>query len=296
MRKFANPIIPSSPMHNAYDPYVLLHNGYYYHCYDGVDGVYVSKAERLQDIGNVEPCLVYAYQQSGALHSWYAPELYFLDGVWYIYGSPDIGNGVHSMSVLMNTDPEPITPFTNMGHIQNLGGGWSLDGTVFMHEGKNYFIWSSGRKLHISLLNKPWELADEGRVIGELEYEFEKRSGLIMEGPAVLQKDGRVYLVYSCNDSMTDDYALGIMTLTGNDPTSKASWTKHPYPIFEKTEDIFGPGHCSFTKVWDDGEWKDYVVYHANLTSCTGWCGRSAWAQEVFYDKDGFPVLGTPQF
>ena len=295
MRNFQNPIIRCSEKYNTSDPYIVFHNGMYYHCYGNKYGVYVSKAERLEDIGKVEAKQVYEYAQDGVTDfDWYAPELHLIDGVWYIYGSPNIDNKHHSMSVLENKNADPTTPFEGKGVIRGLEGKWTLDGTVLQYQGVNYLIWSSGKALVISRLVTPWAIEDEGVVIGTLELDFEKRNGEVMEGPAILKKNGAIFLVYSVNDSKTDDYALGIMTLKGDDPTKKENWEKHTSPVFQKTEDIFGPGHCCFTKVQDCGEWKDYIVYHANLDSCSGWLGRNVWAQEVGYNEKGFPIFGKP--
>ena len=148
---------------------------------------------------------------------------------------------------------------------------------------------------NIAKLHTPWGLENKGTVIGKLEYEFEKCNGEVMEGPAILQAHGKVYLVYSVNDSKTDDYALGIMTLIGENPTQKESWEKYPKAVFKKSESVFGPGHCCFTKVEEQDGVKDYIVYHANLQAGTGWNGRSVWAQEISYDKQGFPIFDRPK-
>lgn len=296
MRTFTNPIIENSEKFNTSDPYVLLHKGMYYHCYANKTGVYVAKSKTIEGIGNAEPKRVYAYSQDRvADFDWYAPELHYINNVWYIYGSPNMGNQCHTMAVLENKSQDPMQPFQNKGVVRGLKNKWTLDGTVLLYEGKYYLIWSNGMELVISLLVAPWEIADKGHIIGCLEYDFEKQNGEVMEGPAILKHDGQIFLVYSVNDSSTDDYALGIMTLKGTDPTRKESWQKHPQPVFLKTEGIFGPGHCCFTKVKEKTEWKDYIVYHANLQSGTGWNGRSVWAQEISYDEKGFPIFGKPQ-
>ena len=295
MRTFKNPIIENSDKCNTSDPYIIFHNGTYYHCYGNKSGVYVTKAKRIEDIEKGETKRVYEYLQDGITDfDWYAPELHLIDGVWYIYGSPDVGNGFHSMSVLENKNADPTTPFENKGVIRGLEGQWTLDGTVLKYKDKNYLIWSSGKALVISRLVTPWKIEDEGTVIGQLEYDFEKRNGEVMEGPAVLKRHGRIFLIYSVNDSKTDDYALGLMEMKGEEPTKKESWKKHPIAVFQKTEEVFGPGHCCFTKVLDGDEWKDYIVYHANLETGSGWGGRSVWAQEVEYDEKDFPEFGKP--
>ena len=139
MKKFTNPIIYNSNKCNTSDPYVIFHNGVYYHCYGNKYGVFVSAAERLEDIGKATPKLVYEYKDNGVrFFDWYAPELHLIDNVWYIYGSPDMGNGYHSMAVLQNDSADPTTPFTNKGVVRGLENKWSLDGTVLEYLGKKY--------------------------------------------------------------------------------------------------------------------------------------------------------------
>jgi GH43 family beta-xylosidase len=72
-----------------------------------------------------------------------------------------------------------------------------------------------------------------------------------------------------------------------------SSWNKSGKPIFSKTEGIYGPGHCSFTKHKSDHGDIDVMVYHANTVSGTGWCGRSVWLQPISWEN-GYPILGTP--
>ena len=65
--------------------------------------------------------------------------------------------------------------------------------------------------------------------------------------------------------------------------------------FFEKTEDIFGPGHCSFTTVTENGVEEDYILYHANLESGSGWYGRNVWIQKFTWDDNDMPVFGKPE-
>ena len=50
------------------------------------------------------------------------------------------------------------------------------------------------------------------------------------------------------------------------------------------------------TTVTEDGKEVDYIVYHANLTSGTGWTGRSIFTQPFTWDENDYPVFGKPEF
>ncbi|MBR6005376.1 MAG: family 43 glycosylhydrolase, partial [Clostridia bacterium] len=137
-------------------------------------------------------------------------------------------------------------------------------------------------------MSDPLHIDGERVLISSPLFSWEKKGMPINEGPAVLYHGDDVFLVYSASGSWTDDYCLGMLTLTGN-PGSAAGWTKSPFPVMKKTDTAFGPGHCSF--VTSGGE--DYIVYHANLESGTGWNARSIRLQPFSY-RFGLPVFGTP--
>ena len=108
------------------------------------------------------------------------------------------------------------------------------------------------------------------------------RIGLpINEGPAALVKGKNAALVFSASGSWTDDYCLGLLTLTGEYPLDPDCWEKHQEPVFTKVHGTYGPGHCCFTTGYDGSTW---IIYHANLLSGTGWVGRSGRIQPVAWD------------
>ncbi|MBE7012128.1 MAG: hypothetical protein E7415_05595 [Ruminococcaceae bacterium] len=57
---------------------------------------------------------------------------------------------------------------------------------------------------------------------------------------------------------------------------------------------MFGPGHCSFTTVTENCVEEDYIVYHANLESGSGWYGRNVWVQKFSWDDKDMPIFGKP--
>ena len=293
MKEYTNPIIPNSDKNNTSDPYVALDNGAYYHCYAGTDGLYISKAEKLWEIGNAIPVKIYDYTKEGALKDWYAPELHKIGEYWYIYAAPDTGNGNHVMAVLKSKSDNPLGEWENLGFIKGLEGEWSIDGTVFYAEDEWWFCWTSCLKIFLSKLSEPNALIGERSVLAEPILPFEINGCPIAEGPAVLQRNGSLHIVYSASDSKTDDYCLGVLSFNGEkgELLRAEKWTKHPEAVFSKTEDIFGPGHCSFTTV---GE-RTFVVYHANEVAGTGWNGRSVWCQPIDFDEKDFPIFGKPQ-
>lgn len=298
MKKYVNPIIPYSEKRNTSDPFVVLHGGKYYHCYANEEGVFLSSSERLWEIGLAPARKIYDSQKEGALQNWYAPELHFINGAWYVYAAPDYGDNLHVMTVLARYDDDPMGDYTLVGAVKGLENEWSIDGTPFFYQGKRWFSWTNCSEIYLAEMRSPTELCEKRIVLSCPEYAFEKCGSAVNEGSAALIKDGKLYLVYSASDSRDDGYCLGLLEFLGStaeEMLDERKWRKRPYPVFEGTDEVFGPGHCSFTKVTEDGVEKDYIVYHANVQSGTGWNGRSVWIQEFCFDENGFPVFGKPE-
>lgn len=290
--QYKNPIVPTSKTHNTSDPYILFHDGFYYHCYFESDGVYLAKTDDLTKLSGAEKYKVFSTPETGFGSNWYAPELHQFDDTWYIYGAAETYKGKHEMYAVQLTAKDPIGAYSNMQKVMGIGDMWSLDGTVLRYNGVSYLIWSYGSKIVIAPLISPTEVSSMHTTLIECTCDFEKKEGRIIEGPAILQRNGKVYLVYSTNDSRTDEYCMGVSIFRGGDILQAESWVKVQHPIFEKTENIFGPGHCSFTRMEND----DYMVYHANLVSSSGWYGRSIWLQKIEWDENDEPIFGQPHF
>ena len=68
------------------------------------------------------------------------------------------------------------------------------------------------------------------------------------------------------------------------------SWVKNPEPVFVRTSNVFGPGHCSFVKSPDGKE--DWIVYHAHIAQ--GKSQRDVRMQPFTWNADGSPHFGKP--
>ena len=298
MKKFTNPIIPTETDGHTADPYVIRHDGYYFHCCCRLDGIYISRSSELCDIGSGEEFKVFDAPISGNMSQWYAPELHQIDGEWYIYASPlvDEKKDLHTMCVLHNKSDNPIGSYEFLGVVKGLENTWSIDGTIMEHDGDRWFIWTNCAEMFMTKMDSPTSITGPHISLMKPELEFETKCGLVNEGPAVLYRNGKTHIVFSANDSKYDDYCLGIMSHTDGDIDNPSNWTKHSCAVFEKTDSIYGPGHCSFTTVDENDEIVDYIVYHANLQSGSGWTGRSVWIQPFEWDDNDMPVFGKPKF
>ena len=284
------------PLHGGADPWYYVHDGVYYWCHSTGNGVAVRQANSMAGLTDAESTVVYR-APAGTMWSadYWAPELHYLRGAWYIYVAADDGNNEnHRMYVLRGDDP--AGPFTMVGNLCDETDLWAIDGTVLEYEEELYFVWSGweeaadGRQnLYIAHMKSPTELDTPRALLSEPTRKWEKNGMPINEGPAALYKDGAVYIVYSASGSWTDDYCLGMLRFTGGDVMNKACWAKCPVAVFTAQDTAWGPGHCSFVQTPTE----DYIVYHANTESGTGWNGRSVRAQPVRW-IGRVPVFGKP--
>ena len=291
-----NPVCPAGA-----DPWVIEHDGYYYYCYSLGIGVGVKKMSSLTEIANDGAWVYLAPQDSEYSSEYWAPELHYLNGEWYIYVAADNGqNENHRMYVLKGTSQDPTQPFEMIGKITDSTNKWAIDGTVMTLGDELYFVWSGwegdvnvAQNIYIAHMSNPWTIDSHRVLLSQPTYAWERvGEPYINEGPTALVHQDKAYIVYSASGSWTDDYCLGMLTLTGDDPLNPIHWEKSKTPVFQKNEGVaFGPGHCSFTTACDGSLW---MIYHANLVSGTAWDGRSVWLAPVTFDENGKPVFGTP--
>jgi hypothetical protein len=113
----------------------------------------------------------------------------------------------------------------------------------------------------------------------------------INEGPDVIKRGTKIFIVYNANASWTDSYNVGMLTNTNGNVMNAASWTKQSTPVFSKTANVFGPGIGAFVKSPDGLE--DWMVYHAAKSSGSGW-DRNIRTQKFTFNASNVPVFGTP--
>jgi GH43 family beta-xylosidase len=174
-----------------------------------------------------------------------------------------------------------------------------------LERGKDlFFVWSGweGERdvqfLYIAPMSSPTtvsgprvKICDNDTYVWERLGDDPNQRGL-HEGPAFLQRDGKVFLVYSCSGSWQPTYKLGMLWANQNanllDPKS---WHKVGHPVFEPTNEIFGVGHCSFPALPDGRQ--EFMAYHSKIERAEGW-RRVVRLQRFRWTEDGFPDFGRP--
>jgi GH43 family beta-xylosidase len=300
------------------DPWIYKHtDGYYYFTasvpeYDTIE---VRRSKTIKGIAEAEPVVAWRKHETGPLSALiWAPEIHYINGSWYIYyaaaPSKEIVDGLfqHRMFVIENKSANPLEgSWEEKGQIKTDWESFALDATSFEHKGQQYLVWAQkdpnikgNSNLYIAPLENPWTIQGPQVMITKPEYDWETIGFWVNEGPAVLKRDGKIFISFS--GSATDEnYAMGILTADEDcDVMDPASWSKSTEPVFKTCYETgqYGPGHNSFT-VSEDGS-KDVLVYHVrNYTEIVGDPlydpNRHTCAKEFTWNPDGTPNFGFPK-
>jgi GH43 family beta-xylosidase len=201
------------------------------------------------------------------------------------------------MWVLESVTDNPQGAYRCRGQIETQG--WAIDGTVFHHNGELYFLWSgwpgavNGRQnIYIAPMSNPWTVRGERTLLATPEHAWEKIEMEICEGPQILQRHGRLFVVYSASGSWTTEYCLGMMEFKGGNVCDPANWKKWNAPVFKRNAKVWGVGHCSFVQSPDGLE--DWILFHAKTRKKSGWNDRNVHAQRFTWSETGEPFFGEP--
>ena len=282
----------------AQDPQVVWAAGRYHYCESSDAGIFVRSATSLHGLAGAYRHRIWAPARKGPCsRNIWAPELHAFEGRWYVYFAADDGrNENHRMWVLESTSSEVAGPYRLVRSLETRG--WAIDGTAFTgRDGGRYFVWSGWpgktdgqQNLYLSKMASPTALTGEAVLISVPSQPWERMGMPICEGPQVLQRGGRTFIIYSASASWTGDYCLGMLVHEGGDPLARGAWKKVGQ-VFARNDFGWGVGHCGFVTS-PDGE--DWILYHAKTLHRAGWADREVRAQRFFWGADGYPKLGEP--
>ncbi len=305
--QFDNPLVRQRA-----DPHVMLHtDGYYYYTATApeYDRIELRRTRSLNELGKAEAKVVWRKHAKGEMgsHIW-APEIHFINNKWYIYFTAGTAEDKWAIRpyVLENSGPDPLAgEWKELGKIDTGWQSFSLDATTFAHAGQRYLVWTqtvppkTETNIYIAKMDTPSTISTKAVLLTTPEYAWEKVKYLVNEAPAVLIKNGKVFMTYSA--SATDaSYAMGMLTASADanllDPKA---WRKEREPVFKTSaaNGQYGPGHNAFTTT-PDGK-TDILLYHArNYRDIVGDSlndpNRHTRAQVIRWRADGTPDFGEP--
>ncbi len=326
------PLIPERA-----DPFITYNedDGYYYFTAsypmmrsgdpEGYDRLVLRRAETISGLADAEEVTIWDERESGTLGRFiWAPELHKIGDYWYFVSTAGLNSGTgttfnirpfmircNNGDDMMNPDSwgEPELVKTTAEDKNSYMDAMSLDMTYFEAGGSHYLAWADITRRNSSIAiakidpADPTQLISRCAVISGPEYTWELVNNRVDEGPAVLQRDGKVYLAFSASGTGSE-YCVGLLTGDADsDLTDPENWTKTPYPILTSTDfdnEVSGPGHNSFTV---DENGNPVIVYHARPYQTHSTAGgvhngdplfdpcRHCYVKPVFFDSEGMPVL-----
>lgn len=305
MNYYRNPLLDK----DAPDPFMTYDpvTGYYYALHTNYNKVEIFRSKTAFDILKSESKIVYTSDNNdGNYNSFWAPEMHKApDGRWYIYTSAMIipDGWCPRIFVLGSKTNDPFGEWEYKG--RPFMDEFSIDPTVYTDKnGKQYMCCSKvqkpdGQVLVITELKNPYTPGEKSAVIAKAEYDWELvppygKGWAINEGPFFVEKDGRLYIIYSGNGCWSKDYCLAVLEYVGGDMCDKNSWVKHDKPVFTHGNGVFGPGHASFFKSPDNSEL--WCVYHVlkDENPSNKCAPRYFCIQPFYFDENSFPKYQHP--
>lgn len=294
---FTNPLLP-----NGADPWLRYWDGnYYLATTTWTSQMVMRKSPTLAGLRTAAPVYVWSDTAADRCCNFWAPEFHRLTGPngtrWYLmYTSGRNGTlDFQRLRVLESAGDDPLGPYRFAG--TPMPDTWNIDGSYLQLNGDLYLLYSQwvgpDQSILIVRMSNPWTVTGPHVVISQPTFGWETQGGRTNEAPEVIQRGGTTHVIFSASSCNTPDYKLGRLTLTGSNPMSPSSWTKHSTPVFQAANGVFGPGHNGFFTSPDGSQ--DWLVYHGNASSSQG-CGstRSTRAQPFSWNADNTPDFGSP--
>ena len=297
------------------DPYVYRHtdgNYYFTASVPAYDRIVLRRADSLAGLSEAEEKTLWLKHESGEMsqHIW-APELHYLDGKWYIYFAAGEKEDIWKIRpfILECTGQDPMADaWIERGKMQRADEdiysfeAFSLDATILEHKGERYYIWAEKvsvgiqiSNLYIARMESPTKLATAQVLLTTPDYDWERQDIWVNEGPAVLKKNGRIFVTYSASATGAC-YCMGMLSIgEDEDLLDPRAWKKERHPVLTTDSEVglYGPGHNSFTTL-EDGT--TVCVYHARpYEKIEGDPlydpNRHAMLMRVEWDEKGYPVF-----
>ncbi len=297
------------------DPYVYRHtdgNYYFTASVPDYDRIIIRKSPTLSGLKDATEKCIWEKHASGDMskHIW-APELHYIDGKFFIYFAASREEEIWRLRpyILECKGQDPLNDeWVEKGMINRSDDdiysfkSFSLDATILENKGEYYYIWAEKvaagigiSNLYIARMESPTKLSTAQVLLTTPDYDWERVDIWVNEGPAVLKKDGRIFLTYSAS-ATGECYCLGMLSIDEDaDLLDPRAWQKEKKPVLssDREKGFYGPGHNSFTKLPDG---RDVCVFHARTyLEIEGDPlydpNRHTMLMEVTWDDKGFPIF-----
>lgn len=239
------------------DPYVMRWNGEYYLYVSSKNFMNGYRLWKSKDLIHYEYLgehrLEGADGDDSAHHTAYAPEVYYWNGDFYMYCSPD-GKGHY---IYKSTNGKPDGDFRAL--TPNIG--LSIDGSVFIDDDEKMYFYSAGEGYI-----RGYEMTNMENIVSSSETELNTPLQRWTEGPYVLKRDGKYYITYTGNHVKSRGYRVDYSYSTTN-PIRDYVYPSNNSVLLNSMGNQNGLGHSSTVMGPDlDSYW---IAYH-NLDSASG--------------------------
>ncbi|MCR5674741.1 MAG: family 43 glycosylhydrolase [Lachnospiraceae bacterium] len=297
------------------DPYILrAEDGSYYFAASvpAYDRIALRHADDLFALARADEKTIWTRHAEGdmSLHIW-APELHRIEDRWYIYFAASRKDDIWRLRpyVLRCAGDDPMRdPWEECGQLQCADDdiysfrAFSLDATTFTAGGQRYLVWAEKvsvgiqiSNLYIARMETPTKLATAQVLLTTPDYDWERVDIWVNEGPAVIKRNGRIFITYSAS-ATGEGYCMGMLSASGDaDLLDPQVWTKERHPVLstDREKGFYGPGHNSFTRLPDG---RDVCVFHARTYAEIEGDplydpNRHTMLMEVRWDAEGKPVF-----
>ena len=251
-----------NPIATGADPFILQHEGkyYLYSTNAPMEGYKVSVSTDLAHWTDKGLCLRTAdvYGKPTSTAGFWAPEVYCLDGRFYMFYTVEENIGVAVAD-------SPLGPFKKHSEGFLFPGQRVIDANLFIDDdGKMYLyyvICKNGNHIYGAEFDfRTLTVSNQQHIISPTPgtWELTGDAGTVAEGPCMLKHNGNYYLTYSCNGYTSHNYAVGYAV--SSDPlTGFERYENNPILSKMPHADVYGPGHHSFMTS-PGGEL--FMVYH----------------------------------
>ena len=304
-KKFTDPLVVPGA-----DPWVVRQGDWYYYTDTRVNRIDLRRSKTLAGLRDAEVRTIWKAPAAGPnSRSVWAPELHFIKERWFLYYTATDEHetdATRRIFVLESESADALGAWRDRGKlaVPAADDAYAIDGTLFQRrDGKLYFLWSGREKseggpqnIYIAEMENAWTLRSPRVRISTPEHDWEKHGWAVNEGPQVLERGDRLFVIYSGSGYSTPNYCLGQLENRGGNLLDASAWRKSAEPVFSSLLDgpkkVYGPGHCAFFQSPDGRE--DWIICHARDFEDLRRRPRNVRAQRFQWNAGGEPVFGPP--
>lgn len=265
------------------DPFIMLYNDVYYaYGTAAADGIEVYTSSDLKE-WKKEPKLALHKDDTWADRWFWAPEIYHINGMFFMYFSADEHIGVAVAD-------SPLGPFVQTIKKPMIEGEKTIDNSLYIDDnGKAYLYFdrfNDGLNIWVAELEDDLQTIRMETLIPciHVSQAWEEVWPRVNEGAFITKHKGIYYLTYSGNSYESPFYGVGFATAT----SPMGPFTKYENnPIFQKPDTLVGVGHSAMFR---DKAGQLKIVFHAHCNQ-KAIHPRGMYIADVTFTDNEIPVM-----